>query len=121
MKHLLVLIVFILLTLGLTYPAIFKIQSCVLGDHGDSLLNTWIIAWDVHKLTSGDFLNFFNANIFHPHPNTLAYSEHMIGLALIGLPIGILFNNPVLTYNLLILLCSDPFRMGDVSIHLAPE
>ncbi len=62
-------------------------------DLGDPLLNAWILAWDADRLLrflGGDFdalRNFWNANIFHPEPLTLAYSEHLVAQAIQFLPV----------------------------------
>jgi len=78
-------------------------------DLGDSLLNAWILAWDADHLlrfAAGDFTalrGFWNANIFHPEPLTLAYSEHLVAQAVQILPVYALTGNIILSYNLLFL------------------
>jgi hypothetical protein len=78
-------------------------------DLGDSLLNSWILAWDADHLSrflSGDVAalrGFWNANIFHPEPLTLAYSEHLFAQSLQILPVYALTGNIILCYNLLFL------------------
>ncbi|MCB0180001.1 MAG: hypothetical protein KDI62_17340 [Anaerolineae bacterium] len=109
----LVLVVYGLLAVGLTYPLIFNLTSTVPNDIGDPLLNTWILAWDSHALLTAP-LNLFNANIFHPLPNTLAYSEHLISTALLALPIQF-FGEPILAYNLSLLLS---FPLAAFSMYL---
>jgi len=99
---LIVLSVFIGLTVLVTYPTALKMGSTV-RDPGDPLLNTWILAWDIHKILSGDIWNLFNANIFYPHTRTLAYSEHLFPQALIGLTVMLISGNPILTYNFVLL------------------
>jgi hypothetical protein len=94
---------YLLFTLLLTYPLIFNLSTTVPNDIGDPLLNTWILAWDSHALLT-DPLNLFNANIFHPLPNTLAYSEHLISTALLVLPLQLFFGEPIVAYNLSLLL-----------------
>ena len=47
--------------------------------------------------------NFWNANIFHPEPLTLAYSEHLFAQAVQILPVYALTGNIILCYNLLFL------------------
>ncbi len=59
---------------------------------------TAILGGDFSRLAS-----FFDANIFHPLPLTLAYSEHFIAQAVQILPIWALTGNPILCYNLLYL------------------
>ncbi len=97
-----ILTIYTLLTLILTYPLIFNLSTAVPNDIGDPLLNTWILAWDAHALLTGP-LNLFNANIFYPLPNTLAYSEHLFSTALLALPIQLITGEPVAAYNLSLL------------------
>jgi len=92
-----------LLTLILTHPLIFNLASAVPNDIGDPLLNTWILAWDIHALLANP-LNLFQANIFYPLPNTLAYSEHLFSSALLAAPLQLITGEPVVTYNVSLLL-----------------
>lgn len=102
-SSLLILFLYTLLTLILTHPLIFNLAASVPNDIGDPLLNTWILAWDNHALLTNP-LNLFNANIFYPLPNTLAYSEHLFSTALLALPLQVFTAEPVATYNLSLLL-----------------
>jgi hypothetical protein len=96
------LLVFVVLTLLLTYPLPLHLTNAV-EDWQDALLNVWITAWDGHQLLA-DPLHLFDANIFYPYPRTLAYSELLLGNALLALPITIVSSNPVLGYNVALLL-----------------
>ncbi len=96
-----ILSLFGLITLIFTYPLAFEIKWAV-NDYGDPLLNIWVIAWDTRQLFS-DPLNIFHANIFHPYANTLAFSEHLLGIVIFGLPLMLITKDPVLTHNFLIL------------------
>ena len=91
-----------LLALLLTHPLIFHLNQAVPHDIGDPLLNTWILAWDSHALLTRP-LSLFQANIYHPLPNTLAFSEHLISTALLALPLQLLLGEPVVAYNLSLL------------------
>jgi len=93
---------FIAITVVMTYPLAFRAGDTI-ENYGDPLLNTWIMAWDVHQLTS-DPLHLFDANIFHPYRNTLAYSENLMASAVLAAPIIQLTGNPILAYNLMVLL-----------------
>jgi len=104
LKHLLALLLYSVLTLIMTWPALLRLKVAIIGDHIDSYLNTWIIAWGIHKLTAGEFSSLFDANIFFPYPNTLAYSEHLLGVSLLGVPIQLGFGRPFITFNILVLL-----------------
>ena len=97
---------YILLSLVATWPLVIGLGRDVAGDFGDPVLNIWIIAWDCEQLLAilgGEFsriATFFDANIFHPAPLTLAYSEHLIPQALQALPVYAISRNPILAYNL---------------------
>ena len=90
----------------MTWPLLLGLAGDVPGDLGDSLLNMWILAWGaehVPGLLTGavSWAEFWNANIFHPEPLTLALSEHLFGQTLQILPIYWLTGNVILCYNLL--------------------
>jgi hypothetical protein len=72
------------------------------NDNGDCQLNEWILAWIAHQLPR-DPLSLYGANIFHPEPRTLAFSEPLLVPALLGAPLAWLGASPVLAYNLLLL------------------
>jgi hypothetical protein len=97
------------ITLIVTWPLASGLGRDVAWDLGDSLLNMWILAWDSEQLLAilrGEFSRFgtfFDANIFHPAPLTLAYSEHLVPQAIQSLPVYTLTRNPILCYNLLFL------------------
>ena len=87
-----------LLALVSTHPLWRYLTTAVPSDIGDPLLNTWILAWDGHALLT-DPAHLFDANIFFPLKDTLAYSEHLLGTALPMLPILLIAGEPVLAYN----------------------
>lgn len=94
------------LSVILTWPLILGLSSDVPGDLGDSLLNMWILAWGAEHLPSLltgaiSWSDYWNANIFHPHPLALSLSEHLFGQVLQILPIYWLTGNIILCYNLL--------------------
>jgi hypothetical protein len=103
-QHLLALFLYSGLTLVLTYPAIFRLKVAIIGDFVDSFLNTWILAWGVRKITGGAWGSLFDANIFFPYKNTLSYSEHLLGVALTAVPIQLGFNDPLVTFNVSVLI-----------------
>ena len=97
------------LALVLTWPLALGLGRDVPADLGDPLLNMWILSWGAEQISAilgGDAARasrFFDANIFHPAPLTLAYSEHLFPQALQGLPLYWATGNPILVYNLLFL------------------
>jgi hypothetical protein len=100
---------YLLLTIAATWPLATGLTRDVAWDLGDPVLNMWILSWDVEQLRAilggdvGRVRTFFDANIFHPAPLTLAYSEHLIPQAIQALPIYLLTDNPILAYNLIYL------------------
>ena len=70
-------------------------------DNDDTAFNTWVIAWVAHQLPR-DPMHLFDAPIFYPEHDTLAYSEHMIVQSVLGAPLQWSGVSPVLVFNLLI-------------------
>ncbi|MDM8529838.1 hypothetical protein QUF63_01605 [Anaerolineales bacterium HSG25] len=98
-----ILLLYLLLTILLTYPLSLNLSTTVPNDIGDPLLNTWILAWD-NQILLTDPLNLFQANIFHPLPHTLAYSEIMFSTAMLIFPLHHYWGEPIVSYNLSLLL-----------------
>jgi hypothetical protein len=98
-----VAVLFVALTVFLTYPLAFRAGSAVIGADPDTELFIWTLAWDTHAFTTRP-LAIFDANIFYPYADTLAYSENLIGSALFAAPVLWITGNPVLALNLVTLL-----------------
>jgi hypothetical protein len=101
-QHIYALVGFAMLAIVMTYPLAIEMGEAV-QEPGDSLFVTWTIAWDIKAMLNNP-LNIFNANIYYPYKYTLAYSEHMIGVGLLALPFYLLTQNPIFTYNAMLLL-----------------
>lgn len=98
---LVVLALFVVLTICMTWPLVLHAGASVEDLH-DALLNTWILAWDGHALLT-DPAGLFDANIFYPYRDTLAFSEIILPQALMALPVTLASGNPVLGYNVALL------------------
>ena len=100
---------YVLLTIVLTWPLARALTRDLPADFGDPLLNTWILAWDAEHLLRaltghlGALGEYWNANIYYPHPLALAYSEHMTAQAAMILPVYAVTRNPILSYNVVFL------------------
>jgi hypothetical protein len=97
---------YLALALIVTWPLAMGMSRDVPGDLGDSLLNMWILGWGaghVPGLLTGatSWQGFWNANIFHPEPYSLALSEHMFAQALQVAPVYWFTGNIILCYNLI--------------------
>ncbi len=88
-------------TLALTYPLVLHLADGVPNDVGDPLLNTWILWWNSRALPLT--AAWWNAPAFFPAPDTLALSEHLLGLSVFTTPVIWLTGRPQLAYNLLFL------------------
>jgi hypothetical protein len=68
----------------------------------DMYYGLWVLAWDVHALTTHHAL--WDANVFHPAPAALATSDHMLGLLPLYLPLALATGDPVLAHQGTLLL-----------------
>jgi uncharacterized membrane protein len=99
----LVFAAYAVLTFVMAYPFSAAPASLVLADAPDTHLYLWTLAWDAYAFVHQPVL-IFDANIYHPYSNTLAYSENLIGSALFAAPIIWLTGDFVLAMNLTALL-----------------
>jgi len=103
--HLFVIAIYLILSIAVTWPLVFHLNSLVIDPH-DGLLNTWMLNWAMHSFSSGlnGLVNYFNANIFFPFKNTFAFSDLQLPLGLITAPIIAITGEPLVGYNFSILL-----------------
>ena len=76
-------IVGVAVALLMHWPLPLHVGSDVPRDLGDPLPQAWQVAWDGHALLHQP-LDWFQANIFHPLPNSLAFSDALVGYAPAG-------------------------------------
>ena len=92
----------LLLAIAHTWPLALAPGRHSLNHNADAELNAWIMAWVAHQLPR-DPAHLFDANIFHPARDTLAFSEPLIAPALAGAPLAWAGGSPVLVHNLLLI------------------
>lgn len=90
------------LTILHTWPLATSPARLSLNYNGDVMLNEWIVAWIQHQLPRAP-LDLFQANIFYPTGDALAFSEPLIAPALLAYPVALLGGSPVLVHNVLLL------------------
>jgi hypothetical protein len=90
------------LAAGVTWPVARHPASMMASPFGDPLLNAWILAWDADRALHA-FRGYWTGLFFFPYPDTVAYSEHLLGIALFTAPVQWLTGNVVLSYNLALL------------------
>lgn len=86
------------LTAALTFPLVPKLDRVGRVNTDDGRLSIWNVAWVADALIVHP-RRLFDANIFYPADNTLAYSEANIGAGLLALPAWGLTGNPYLAHN----------------------
>jgi hypothetical protein len=85
----------------MTWPWALNIRSAV-SDIGDPYAHAYFLWWDYHQ-TFHNPLHLFDATIFYPYANSLAFSENDYGISLIFFPILALGARPLMIYNLAVL------------------
>jgi len=95
-------LVLLILTTLLTWPAAFRLADGI-TDNLDAEFNAWVLDWDRHQLLS-DPAHLFDANIFYPARYSLAFSENLLGEAVLGLPLSGFGFSYIQVYNILLLI-----------------
>ena len=90
------------LSVAYTWPLARSLDVAV-SDPGDPLLNTWILDWSMHALVR-DPLHLFDAPMFAGARYSLAFSEHLVGIALLVLPFKLAGATPLEAYNIAMLI-----------------
>jgi hypothetical protein len=93
-----------LLAVILLWPLAGQLSTAGRIDTGDGRFSIWNVAWVAHAITT-DPRNLYNANIFFPHDNTLAFSEANIVAGVIAIPAWLVTQHPLAASNWTI-LCS---------------
>jgi hypothetical protein len=81
----LILAGFVALTAIMTWPWVTQLRNAC-ADPGDPYLISWLLWWDFHQTFTSP-LHLFDANIFFPLHQTLAFSENDFGIALLFFPL----------------------------------
>ena len=104
-------VIYALLLIAFTAPVSLDPGARTFAPGPDTRLYLWTLGWDLHALKT-DPLHIFNANIFFPETQSLAYSEHLIGAALLALPLSLFTSNLDLTLNFVLLLATFLTALG---------
>jgi hypothetical protein len=91
------LVLFFIAAVYITYPLLFHLGDLVTG-FGDQLLIAWIQNWVIHALFTNP-LSLFDANLYYPYHNTLAYTETFIVTSILAIPARLLVGEPIATVN----------------------
>ena len=99
------LAIYVVVAVLATWPLAWRPRT-LLGapqGEGDPYLNLFTLGWDLRQLflAPSSWLNggVFDAPIFHPARQTLAFTDHLLLQALLVSPIYAIWRDPVLCYN----------------------
>jgi hypothetical protein len=92
----------VLLAIAHTWPLATDPGTLSRNDTADAHLNEWILAWVAHELPRNP-AGLFDANIFYPSRDVLAFSEPLIVPGAMGAPLAWAGASPVLVYNLMLM------------------
>jgi hypothetical protein len=86
-----------------TYPLAFNLGHVGRVNTDDGRWSIWVVSWVARTLVV-DPLHVFDANIFYPHHDALAYSENNLGAGLLAMPVYWATRNPYAAHNFVVLL-----------------
>ena len=93
------LVLGVLLAVAMTWPMARKFDRSARLNFGDGEWSVWSVTWVAHALTTQPTA-LFQANIFHPDRDTLAYSEANVVTGALGVPFHLATGgNPYATHN----------------------
>ena len=84
-----------------TWPMLTDPLHLTRLDNDDTAFNTWVLAWVAHQISRNP-LELFQAPIFFPARDALAFSEHMLVQGVLSAPLHWAGLSPVLVYNLMV-------------------
>ena len=95
-------VAYTVIAVALTFPLILHLRTVIVAGVSDSVLTSWILWWNGQVLPFTE--RWWSAPMFYPATDVMAYSEHLVGLSFLAIPISWLTASPVATYNLVLLL-----------------
>ncbi len=99
----LTVLVAVILTLIMSWPLAPKASYVGRLNTNDGKWSIWSTAWVARTLVE-DPRSLYDANIFYPHHDTLAYSEPNLVAGAMGAPVWWATRNPYLVHNVAVLL-----------------
>ncbi|MGH2388877.1 MAG: hypothetical protein ACRDIE_11805 [Chloroflexota bacterium] len=96
---------YLVLAIAYTWPLAVHMSTGMLNeiDAQDGYEQIWVIAWVQHALATAP-THLVDAPIFYPTRGVLAYQDHMTPLAVLLYPVQWLSHNPLVVYNVGIIL-----------------
>jgi hypothetical protein len=91
-----------ILTVALTWPLAIQIGRLGRVDNADGQFSIWNVAWVARAIVMSP-THLFDANIFYPNRDTLAYSESNLGAGVLASPVYWATKNPFAAHNVAVL------------------
>ena len=82
-------------------PVLLDPHHRIAGGRYDPLFIAYLVDWIGESVFTGDL---WNPPFFYPEENVLAYSDHLIGLGILFLPLSVLSDSPGLLANTILFL-----------------
>ena len=95
-------LIYVVITAILGREVLVHLDSTVANDAGDPLFAAAILKWNATHVPLTDA--WWQFPIFYPTRDTLAFSEHFLGLSLVASPVYWITGDTLVTYNLVTLL-----------------
>ena len=95
-------VLYFLITLVLAFPLVRGIATRLPSDLADPVLNAWILWWNTQAIPFTE--RWWSPPVFFPAADTLTYSEHLLGLSPLSMPVYWLTGSPIVAYNVAFLL-----------------
>ena len=99
------------LAIAMTWPLAAGLGRLGRTTTMDGLYAVWNVAWVAHAFVSQP-TRLFEANIFFPHRDALAYSEANIGAGIVGIPAWLLTHNAYAALNTAVLFAFASTLLG---------
>ena len=95
-------IALVALTCAYAWPLPVRLRSAIPDGSNDPFLVTWMLWWSTKAVPLTT--EWWNAPAFYPATGVFAFSEHMLGLAPITVPIIAVTGSPLVGYNIAFLV-----------------
>jgi hypothetical protein len=82
-----------------THPLLWRAAAALPGDLGDPVLDAFLVGWGASRMPYG-FSGVWTAPFYFPLRDTLALSEHLLGITVFVAPVVWLTGNAVLAQNI---------------------
>ncbi len=99
------------LAVALTFPLAAHPGRLGRVDNADGQFSIWNVAWVARAIVVSP-THLFDANIFYPHRDTLAYSESNLGAGLVAAPVYWATRNPFAAHNAAVLFAFFASAVG---------